>query len=175
MISGKYTKEELTSDRMKTLVDMIRFGDYPNAKTIRNMLKAILPEGYKVDAMLIANVRLRANKLAARMNSAEFKITPEDAAAIVSDSQDDALNGKIGGFDPCHPEYVTLATKELKSMLVDALDKGKELDVIVSFFQQLKEKDPTFDYRIGRDSHGKVKVIVWQNGIMRGHCQSGLL
>ena len=120
---------------MKTLIDMIRFGDYPKAKTIHNMLKDIIPEGYKVDAQLIANVRLRANKVAAKMDQAEFRITPEDTAAILAESQNDALAGKNGGFDPCNPEYATVATKELKAMLVDAIENGKELDVIVNFFQ----------------------------------------
>ncbi|EJK64535.1 hypothetical protein THAOC_14723, partial [Thalassiosira oceanica] len=52
--------------------------------------------------------------------------------------------------------------------------EGKETDQIVALLSRLKEEDPAFDYRISWDARRKAKVFVWQDGVMRKHCQDGL-
>ena len=122
---------------MKTLIDMIRIGSYPDIKAICNLLKDILPQNAKIPASLIANVRICANQIARKMGKDELTkvglITAVDAAAIIREAQEDSLAGRIGGYDMNNPEYATVATKELKAMIIDALDNGKELDVVVNF------------------------------------------
>ena len=93
---------------------------------------------------------------------------------MINDSLDDAKHDKLCGEALENPEFVGVHTQELKLMLKEALEKGKETDQIVALLSRLKEEDPAFDYRISWDARRKAKVFVWQDGVMRKHCQDGL-
>ena len=63
--SGTHTRTNaIASDRIQALINMHRFGDYVDAKSIRNALKDALPDNYPITAGLIANVRARVKKAA---------------------------------------------------------------------------------------------------------------
>ena len=63
--SGTHTRTNaIASDRIQALINMHRFGDYVDAKSIRNALKDALPDNYPITPGLIANVRARVKKAA---------------------------------------------------------------------------------------------------------------
>ena len=179
--SGTHTRTNaIASDRIQALINMQRFGEHVEAKSIRNTLKDALPENHPVSAGLIANVRARIEKAAESMEVSEgakvnAAITTEDAHKIIKESMDDDAAGKLCGMALNDPTSMGLATKQLRDMLRKALLEGKELDQIVCLLYQIKESDNTFDFRYGKDANGNITCVVWQDGIMRGHCQEGLL
>ena len=64
-----------------------------------------------------------------------------------------------------------IATEQLKIMLHECLAQGgDELKQIVSLLMKAYVEDDGFDFRIARDALGNVTSIVWQDGIMIGHC-----
>ena len=63
--SGTHTRTNaIASDRIQALINMQRFGEHVEAKSIRNTLKDALPENHPVSAGLIANVHARIEKAA---------------------------------------------------------------------------------------------------------------
>ena len=66
-------------------------------------------------------------------------------------SLDDAKNRKLCGMELSNPEFTRLATQELKTMLTEALEKGKALDQIFSLLAQEKSRDPVFDFRVAKN------------------------
>ena len=48
---------------LQTLMDMMRYQEYLESQTIRNVLKEKLPESVPTTAALIANVRVRLKKM----------------------------------------------------------------------------------------------------------------
>ena len=45
-----------------------------------------------------------------------------------------------------------------------------------SILTQIKSRDPAFDLRVAKNSTtGNIFGICWQDGVMRGHYQGGLL
>ena len=179
VVSGTFTRKNVSHKSIESLLNMMRYSDHVEAKTIRNILKEILPEEQKVDAALIANVRARAKLMLSQMEKDEYgklkhsTITTEDADKLIGESIDDATNNRLCGKEL--NDTIGLATQELKIMLSDALEKGKELDQIICLLSQAKASDPGFDFRVAKNKIGKIVGLCWQDGIMRGHCQGGLL
>ena len=181
--SGTFTRKGVSQRSISTLLDMMRYEDHVESKTVRNILKEVLPEAAPVDAALIANVRTRAKKMLDAMEKDKHgklknapMISVEDADNLIQQSLDDAANGTLCGVELTNPEFVGIATQELKIMLGDALEKGKELDQIICFLTEAKACDPAFDFRVAKNNRtGKIVGILWQDGVMRGHCQGGLL
>ena len=61
-------------------------------------------------------------------------------------------------------------------MFNDALEKGKESYQLVILLTQAKSRDPEFDFWIAdNNTTGNIVGICWQDGVIRGHCQGGLL
>ena len=60
---------------------------------------------------------------------------------MINDSLDDAKHDKLCGEALENPEFVGVHTQELKLMLKEALEKGKETDQIVALLSRLKEED----------------------------------
>ena len=102
-------------------------------------------------------------------------ITSEDADTIIRESREDAHDGKMCGLEINNPKFMGIASHQLKSILVDALEKGKELDQIINLLSCTRDSDTCFDFRVGRNMDDKVIALCWQDGVMRGHCKAGLL
>jgi len=162
-----------------TLIGMMRYEDHVKSKTIRNLLREVMPPAVPLGAALIANVRTRAKKLLAKMEKTnrlnEIIIASQDVADLVDDSIADSLQDKLCGVDLNNPNFIGIHTKQLGVMLSEALEEGEEIDHILRFFEDAKSADECFDYRVARDHVGKVWAICYQNGNMRGHCWDGLL
>ena len=180
--SGTFSRKGASQRSINTLLDMMRYEDHVESKTVRNILKEVLPEAAPVNAALIANVRTRAKKMLNAMERDKLgklknapTISVEDADDLIQQSLDDAASGKLCGMELTNPEFVGLATQELKIILREALEKGKELDQIISLLTQSRARDPAFDFRVAKNKRGKIVGILWQDGMMRGHCQGGLL
>ena len=60
-------------------------------------------------------------------------------------------------------------------MLVEALEKGKEVYQIISFLARAKSADNLFGYKVSYNTYGKILVVCWKTGTMRQHCKDGLL
>lgn len=181
VVSGTFTRKNVSQHSIGALLNMMRYQDHVDSKTIRNILKEILPEEQKVDAALIANVRSRAKIIVNDIKKEEYgkmknitpTITTDDADKLIEESIEDAKNNRLCGKEL--NDSVGLATRELEIMLSDALEKGKELDQIICLLSQAKARDPAFDFRVAKNKTGKIVGLCWQDGIMRGHCQGGLM
>ena len=79
------------------------------------------------------------------------------------------------GLEINNLKFMGIASHQLKSILVDALEKGRELDQIINLLSCTRDSDSCFDFRVGRNMDGKVIALCWQDGVMQGHCQAGLL
>ena len=176
---GRYTKSIDMREGLQALLNMMRYNPNVDAITIRNVLKEKLPASVPVEAPLIANVRERLKKMLAQQGRADdenrkmmAQLTTEEAAKLMDDATADAAGNKFCGLDLDNPEYVGVATDKLRVLLREALNQGKEMDQILSLLQRTKEVDPGFDYRVARDSYGKVTAIVWQDRIQRGNCKN---
>ena len=66
-------------------------------------------------------------------------------------------------------------TKHLHTMLLEALEKGKEVDQIIIFLAKAKYSDNFFDYRVFYDTDKNISGVFWKTGTMRQHCKDGLL
>jgi|GEM_PF-4980773 len=178
---GKYTAADSMRDGLQTLMDMMKYKEYLESKTIRYVLKEKLPASVPTTAALIANVRVRLKKMLfsleqeqddkQRKRNNQLKLTTEESNKLIDAAQLDANNGVLCNDELDSPEYMQIATKQLKAMLRESLSQhGDELQQIVTLLQKAYAEDDGFDYRIGRDTLGNVTAIVWQDGIMRGHC-----
>jgi hypothetical protein len=61
-LQGKYTSECLTKENLSKIIEFSSFGRL-SAKTLRKMLKELLPEGVPVNAQLISNIRLKVDRI----------------------------------------------------------------------------------------------------------------
>ena len=66
-------------------------------------------------------------------------------------------------------------TKQLRTMLVEALEKGKEVDQIISFLAKAKSAGNFFGYRVSYNTDGNILGVFWKTGTMRQHSKGGLL
>lgn len=178
---GAYTASDSMRDGLQTLMDMMRYEQNLSSKTVRKVLKEKLPQSVPVTAALIANVRVRLKNMLFSLQTEEddeqrklnnqLKLTTEDSTKLMEAAKADAANGALCSEELDHPEYANIATEQLKVMLREALSQqGDDLKKIVTLLESARNKDPAFDFRIGRDAVGDVTAIVWQDGIMRGHC-----
>ena len=60
-------------------------------------------------------------------------------------------------------------------MLLEDLEKGKEVDRIIIFLAKAKSSDNLFDYMVSYDTDRKILGVFWKTGTMRQHCKDGLL
>ena len=124
---GPQVVDKSASNIMTTLLNMMRYEDHVTAKTIRNVIKEHLPEAVPVDAALIANVRARAILHMKQMKTDENGKILHHTTIIV-----ECAEGKMCGLEINNPKFIGIASQQLRSILVDALKKGKELDQIIN-------------------------------------------
>ena len=72
------------SNVIHTLLGMMRYEDHIKSKTIRNLLREVMPTAVPVGSALIANVRARSKRLLANMEKTDrlnkILIASHDAA-----------------------------------------------------------------------------------------------
>ena len=128
---------------------------------------------------LIANVRQRAKDILASMEKNNLQIdtsiATQDAINIVDKSVIDAREDKLCDVKLNDPEFIGIHSKQLKAMLMEALEEGEEIDHVLRFFNDARSTDVGFDFRVARDKQKKPWGICWQTGTMRAHCQERLL
>jgi hypothetical protein len=178
---GTYLAADSMREGLQTLLDMMRYQEYLESQTIRNVLKEKLPESVPTTAALIANVRVRLKKMLFSLQTEDdekqrqrnilFKLTTEESNKLMDDAQADAEKGTLCSEELNNPDFVRIATEQLNVMLRESLSQeGNDLKQILSLLERAHMEDDGFDFRIGRDILGNVTAIVWQDGIMRGHC-----
>jgi len=178
---GTYSAADSMREGLQTLMDMMRYQEYLESQTIRNVLKEKLPESVPTTAALIANVRVRLKKMLFSLQTEEdekqrqrnnlLKLTTEESNKLMDDAKADAEKGTLCSDELNHPDFVRIATEQLNVMLRESLSQeGNDLKQILSLLERARMEDDGFDFRIGRDILGNVTAIVWQDGIMRGHC-----
>ena len=159
----------------------MRYKYHIKSRTIRRLLKVVVHPGVPIEYALIANVCARSKVVLSGIEQDDFGverlmgITTEAGATLLDKSVSDALNGKICGVDLNDTDFVGFHTRQIRTMLVEALEKGKEVDQMISFFAKAKSADNFFDYRVSYKTDGKISGVCWKTGTMRKHCKDGLL
>ena len=157
----------------------MRYEDHVKSKTIRNLLRDVMPESVPIGSALIANVRQRAKDILANIEKNKFRvdtfIATQDAVDIVDKSVNDAREDKLCGVNLNDPAFIGIHSKKLNAMLMEALENGEEIDHVLRFFNDARSTDVGFDFRVARNKQNKPWGICWQTGTMRAHCQEGLL
>jgi len=130
---GTYSAADSMREGLQTLMDMMRYQEYLESQTIRNVLKEKLPESVPTTAALIANVRVRLKKMLFSLQTEEddkqrqrnnlLKLTTEESNKLMDDAQADAEKGTLCSDELNHPDFVRIATEQLNVMLRESLIK----------------------------------------------------
>ena len=84
---GAYLRDKnVNAEIVDRLLNTFRYSDYVNARAIRNVLRDLLPESVPINAALIANVRVRMNKIVDQYERDEYgKLKLEKEMKVTAD------------------------------------------------------------------------------------------
>ena len=144
---------------------MILYEYHVKSRTIHRLLKGVVCPGVPIEYALIANVRARVKAILSGIKQDDFGvkrpvgITTETAATLLDKSASDSLNGKMCGVDLNDTYFVGFHTKQLRTILVESLEKGKEVDQIIIFLSKAKSADNFFNYRVSYDTDRNISGV----------------
>jgi hypothetical protein len=133
------------------------------AGSIRHALKPFLPPGLELNAQDCCNFRIWCKKHASTLKAQGHNVTynPSEIGTTIKEWGAEHPGSGCPSMDE--------AGEVLRGVLDAMMGDDGRMWAVQAYLEELKAKDPGFDYKIVRDRNGKAKGVVWQTPFMRSN------
>jgi hypothetical protein len=159
--SGHYTKLVLNDGKVQVLFDLMRHTDQTvNAKIIRDILRSIVPEGVPISSAFICNLRSKI-RMTIRHGDEKGGRDLVGKSLIEFVESPPTPETELQSLDNLPAHYIDEASRDVRSVLRQALKETGDAAQIERLLHDLAEKDAGFQYRVAYDDGGNPCAYVW--------------
>jgi hypothetical protein len=153
----------IKQEQLRSIIAVLKPGLPVTCQVLREMMRPLYPESVAIDAQDVCNMRWKIKRILER------KEKDDEAPGLSSSDEKDLLrmDDRLVALDSLPAEHVPISAQWARDLLKTVLNDGNDAEVIELYLTKLREKDPSFTFRIAKADDGSVNGYIWQTFQMR--------